>query len=112
MTPKVLEQLKADARRWRAMLQLASYGGEVKGGHVWRFHFIIGPNKNVIDAVDNLIKDKPKPPKAEMVRDDDDLGPIWKCPHCGHAEDADACDCVLADPGCLFCNQCGGEFET
>lgn len=37
--------------------------------------------------------------------------PIYTCPYCGNASDADGCDVVGAEPDGLFCNQCNREFR-
>lgn len=52
-----------------------------------------------------------KPPRATIALYTPEGEPMYRCPHCGNVEDADGCDCLGAEPGCLFCNQCNGEFE-
>lgn len=47
-------ELEADAARWRKVMDLAAYGGRYKGEHVWRFRPIMGPHKNLLDAVDHM----------------------------------------------------------
>lgn len=49
-----IERLRADAARWRKVMDLAAYGGTYKGEHVWRFRPIMGPHKNLLDAIDHL----------------------------------------------------------
>lgn len=38
--------------------------------------------------------------------------PIYRCPNCGREDDAEGCDVMFADPGCLFCNGCGYQFAV
>lgn len=45
-----------DAKRFRKLMDLATYGGTYKGEHVWRFKPIMGPHQNLLDAVDNMGK--------------------------------------------------------
>lgn len=51
-----------------------------------------------------------KPPMARVLFDAAGE-PLYVCPHCTHAASCDDCDAIGAEPYCLFCNQCGGEFE-
>lgn len=52
-------------------------------------------------------------PVAVIVGEVEDTGaPIYRCPECGHESDAEGCDVMGADPGCLFCNQCNTEFDV
>lgn len=52
-----------------------------------------------------------EPPRATIALYTPDGAPMYRCPHCGNVEHAGGCDCLGAEPGCLFCNQCNGEFE-
>jgi hypothetical protein len=38
--------------------------------------------------------------------------PMYVCPNCGHTDDADGCDVIGAEAGCLFCCNCHAEFQT
>lgn len=51
-----------------------------------------------------------KPLRATVIYDAQGE-PVYGCPHCGNVATADECDCIGAEPGCLFCNKCSGEFE-
>lgn len=37
---------------------------------------------------------------------------IHECPVCGNIGTLDDFDCLGADPGCVFCNECGEELRT
>lgn len=52
-----------------------------------------------------------KPPHASFIyRADGEL--IYTCPHCKKMiGDYDDCDVMGAEPGCLFCPFCNGEFH-
>jgi hypothetical protein len=52
---------------------------------------------------------KPKP--AIVVGQHPEEGPIYCCPHCGAHATADECDVMGAEPDCVFCPNCNGEFE-
>lgn len=67
----------------------------------------------MIESQNELFPGKmiPKPPLATVI--DDARGePIYICPHCKASANANDCDCIGAEPYCLFCNKCGGEFEV
>lgn len=50
-------------------------------------------------------------PVAHVVGEDADTGAdIYRCPHCGKIADAEGCDVLGADEGCLFCTDCHCEF--
>lgn len=53
----------------------------------------------------------PKPLPATVIYDAKEE-PLYTCPYCGHVSDADGCDFIGAEPGCMFCNQCNREFEA
>ena len=36
---------------------------------------------------------------------------LHKCPYCNGLVDADRCDAMGADLGCVFCELCGREFR-
>lgn len=42
-----------------------------------------------------------------------DADPEWleRCPACGYTDDLSCFDVAGADDNCLFCNQCGCEFD-
>jgi hypothetical protein len=49
--------------------------------------------------------------KAAWLADDLD-GDLYQCPECCYVETADAFDCLGADAGNFFCNECGAEFAA
>jgi hypothetical protein len=51
-----------------------------------------------------------KPKRATIIYDAAGE-PLYRCPNCGNVASADECDCIGAEPDCLFCNQCNREFE-
>lgn len=52
-----------------------------------------------------------KPKRATVIYDARGMA-LYTCPYCGNVSDEDGCDVMGAEPNCLFCNQCHGEFET
>lgn len=52
-----------------------------------------------------------KPEKASIIYGPTGE-PFYTCPYCKQTATEDDCDCIGAEPNCLFCNHCGGEFET
>lgn len=52
----------------------------------------------------------PKPPKAKLIFDARDRE-VTACPHCGKAVAIEECDVLGAEPNCVFCAHCSGEFE-
>jgi hypothetical protein len=53
-----------------------------------------------------------KPPLALFAgRENKDRFEMLLCPHCGKEQDPEHCDCLGAEPNCLFCFDCHREFE-
>jgi hypothetical protein len=53
----------------------------------------------------------PKPPRASFIYDI--FGElVYTCPHCKAVVTLDDCDCMGAEWDCVFCANCGKEFET
>jgi hypothetical protein len=52
----------------------------------------------------------PKPKRPKIIYDAEGIG-IYTCPHCGKVADIEACDVMGAEPDCVFCEHCSGEFE-
>ena len=38
--------------------------------------------------------------------------PIYKCPRCGNLATEEECDCIGAEPDCVFCRVCHCEFRV
>jgi hypothetical protein len=53
-----------------------------------------------------------KKPKRAKVIHDAEGNALYVCPYCGHTDDADGCDIMGAEPGCMFCLKCSGEFQA
>ena len=51
-----------------------------------------------------------KKPKA-LPEVTDSTEPYVQCPHCDFIGELDAFDCLGADEGNLFCNECNNEFR-
>lgn len=52
-----------------------------------------------------------KPARATFIYGPDEE-PIYTCPYCKKQVTIDECDCLFAEPGCVFCFYCSREFET
>ena len=52
-----------------------------------------------------------KPKRAKVIYSADGE-PLFICPHCGHTASEEECDCLGAEPDCMFCNQCNREFQA
>jgi len=54
-----------------------------------------------------------KPPLAILAGREDPQGwPVMFCPHCNAEQEPYHCDVGGAEPGCMFCLKCHGEYEV
>ena len=54
--------------------------------------------------------DPPRPPTARLTLPGEDDEAL-KCPWCGAMVTIDECDCIGAEPDCVFCSNCNRELQ-
>lgn len=85
--------------------------GQSTGGMPGKARAKMPKIKSRSDLFKGQMVEKPKCAIVVGHRPHPDGQAIYACPGCGEHMDADECDVLGAEPGCVFCTTCSTEFE-